>query len=98
MTELDLELLKHLAKRYVWWKTPEEAVEFPYLVVARVMNIGDYDDVQALARSVGDDYLREVITHAEIGQFNARSWHYWHYRLRLAKHGKVPPLPRRRVA
>ena len=98
MSHLDLELLKRLAKRYVWWKTPEEAVKYPRLVVARVMNIGDYDDVQVLVKSVGDDYLREVIAQAEIGQFNARSWHYWHYRLGLAKYDEVPPMPKRRVA
>lgn len=98
MGQLDLELLKRLAKRYVWWKTPEEAVEFLRLVVAQVMNIGDYDDVQSLVKSVGDDYLREVIAQAETGQFNVKSWHYWHYRLGLAKHSEVPPMPKRRVA
>jgi len=47
---------------------------------------------------VGDNGLREVIAHAEIGQFDARSWAYWHYRLGLAKPGDVPPLPTRRLA
>jgi hypothetical protein len=27
--------------------------------------------------------------------FDARSWHYWHYRLGLAEPDKVPPLPSR---
>jgi hypothetical protein len=85
------------ARRYIWWQDPEQAVASPQRVVARVMNIGDYDDVQAVAKLVGDDYLREVLTHAEIGQFNARSWHYWHYRLGLAEPGQVPPLPTRRL-
>jgi hypothetical protein len=83
------------APRYVWWKTPEEAVEMPERVVAQVMNIGDYDDVQALAAAVGDEYLRRVLVHAKAGQFNARSWVYWHYRLGLARLGEVPPLPKR---
>jgi hypothetical protein len=87
--------LLRFAQRYVWWKTPEEAVEMPERVVAQVMNIGDYDDVQALAAAVGDEYLRRVLVHAEAGQFNARSWVYWHYRLGLARLGEVPPLPKR---
>jgi len=62
------------------------------------MNIGDYADVQVLAKSVGDDVLREVLSHAEAGQFNARSWAYWHYRLGLADVDDVPALPRRRFA
>jgi len=98
MSSLDVKLLKRMAGKYVWWKTPDEAIRFPRLVVAQVMNIGDYDDVQVLAKSVGEDYLREVIVNAEIGQFNDRSWHYWHYRLGLAEYGKVPPIPKRRVA
>jgi hypothetical protein len=98
MTQHDIELLKCLAASYIWWKTPEEAVQQPDRVVAQVMNIGDFDDVQALANQIGDDYLREVIAHAEIGQFNERSWAYWHYRLGLAEPGLVPALPKRRIA
>ncbi|WP_165789566.1 hypothetical protein [Billgrantia endophytica] len=51
---------------------------------------------QALVAQVGDDVLREVLAHAEAGQFNARSWAYWHYRLGLASPDQVPAFPRRR--
>ena len=69
----------------------------PQRVVAHVMNLGDFDDMQGLAVQVGDDYLREVLRHAEIGQFNERSWAYWHYRLGLAKLGQVPVMPKRSI-
>lgn len=94
----DREVLKHYAAKYIWWKTPDEAIEIPERVVAQVMNIGDYDDVQALADALGDDYLRHVIEHAEPGMFSQKSWAYWHYRLGLSKPGQVPPMPQRRVA
>jgi len=68
----------------------------PERVIAEVMDIGDYDDVQALVSQVGDEVLHEVLARAEAGQFNARSWTYWHYRLGLAGLGEVPPLPSRR--
>lgn len=87
--------LRELAAKYVWWKTPDEALTTPNRIIAQVMNIGDYADMFALAEQVGDDVLRDVITHAEAGQFNARSWAYWHYRLDLAELGAVPPMPRR---
>ncbi len=90
------EFLKQLASKYIWWKTPDEAVAMPQRVIAQVMNIGDFKDVQNLAAEVGDDTLREVLSHAEAGQFNARSWAYWHYRLGLAKVDEVPALPVRR--
>jgi hypothetical protein len=98
MNEVDIELLKRLSAKYLWWKTSEEAMQYPDRIIAQVMNIGDYDDVRDLAAQAGDDHLRDVLTHAEIGEFNERSWAYWHYRLGLAEPGHVPPMPRRRIA
>lgn len=95
--ELDGDLMTRLGRKYVWWKTPEEAIARPRRIIAQVMNIGDYADVQALADHVGEDALREVLQKAEIGQFNERSWAYWHYRLGLASVGEVPPMPARKL-
>jgi hypothetical protein len=89
-------LLGRLAAKYIWWKTPAEAIETPERVVAQTMNIGSYDDVQALAKEAGDVYLRGVLGRAEIGQFNERSWSYWHYRLGLTSPGEeIPAMPTR---
>ena len=96
MIQISQESLKPFASKYIWWKTPEEAVVMPERVIAQVMNIGDYSDVQALASQVGDEVLREVLTHAEAGQFNERSWAYWHYRLGLSSVDHVPAMPVRR--
>ena len=96
MIHVDGNTLKPFAGKYIWWKTPDEAVSAPGRVIAQVMNIGDYSDVQRLASQVGDEVLREVLTHAEAGQFNERSWAYWHYRLGLSSLDRVPALPKRR--
>ena len=98
MLHIPGESLKPLAAKYIWWKTPEDAVAMPERVVAQVMNIGDYADVQWLASQVGDEVLREVLTHAQAGQFNERSWTYWHYRLGLCEVDQVPPMPVRSFA
>jgi len=45
--------LHRLAAKYIWWKSPEEAMRQPWLVAARVMDIGDWDDVQLLAGQTG---------------------------------------------
>jgi len=92
--------LEKLAARYIWWKMPEEAMLYPDRVAAQVMDIGLWEDVLTMIDLAGEDYLREVLTHSEIGQLNARSWHYWHYRLGLAEIGKapVPPMPVRKIA
>ena len=92
------ETLKPLACKYIWWKGPDEAVTMPERVIAQVMNIGDYSDVQSLVAQVGDEVLRNVLAHAQAGQFNERSWAYWHYRLGLSSVGQVPALPVRSFA
>lgn len=98
MIDDNRELLKRLASKYIWWKTSDEAVAMPERVIAQVMNIGDFADVQLLANQVGDEVLREVLAHAQAGQFNERSWAYWHYRLGMAEVDQVPALPVRRFA
>ena len=96
--QIDQDALKHFVSKYIWWKTPDEAVAMPERVIAQVMNIGDYADVHALATLVGDDALRAVLVHAEAGQFSERSWAYWHYRLGLAIVDHVPAAPVRKFA
>jgi hypothetical protein len=98
MFPISLESLKPFASKYIWWKSPDDAVAMPERVIAQVMNIGDYADVQVLVSQVGDEVLREVLTRAEAGQFNERSWAYWHYRLGLSSVDGVPDLPLRKFA
>ena len=100
VTQQALDCLYSLAKRYVWWKSPEEAMQFPQRVAAQVMNLGAWEDTVLMVDAVGEEYLRYVLGIAEAGQLNERSWHYWHYRLGLAEYGErpVPPMPVRKIA
>lgn len=91
------DLLLRLAGKYIWWLSAEEAMEYPSRVVAQVMNIGVFDDVTRLLDAIGEDCFRLTLQQAEAGQFNGMSWHYWHYRLRLAQPNHVPPLPVRYI-
>lgn len=84
---------RSIVASYVWWESPAEAEAYPERVLARVMRLGDFWDIEKVASQVGDEMLRDVVTHAEAGWFDIRSWHYWHYRLGLADIGAVPPLP-----
>lgn len=88
-------LLLELAAKHIWWKTPDEALEFPSRIIAQSMNRGDLNDIATVIEAYGEDYLRQIVRNAEAGQFNDRSWHYWHYRLGLAEPGQVPSLPTR---
>jgi len=67
---IELAALKKLAGKHIWWKTADEALAASQRVIAQVMNIGDYRDVQELAKPVGDDVLRKVLEHAQPGSIS----------------------------
>jgi len=89
------QFLRPMAAKYIWWKTPDEALKQPARIIAQVMYLGEFCDVEKLTAAVGDETLRDVLTHAEPGYFDERSWDYWHYRLGLAEPEHVPAMPRR---
>ena len=88
--------MTRLAAKYIWWKAPELAMEQPQRVAAQVMELGDWDDVIQLSESEGEEFLRDVLRHAQPGQLSERSWRYWHHRLGMAGSGEVAPPPQRR--
>ena len=90
-----LRLLRTLAKKYLWWLTPDEAMTRPDRVILQVLDIGDYEDALRLQAELGDLRLARALRCAEAGQLAERSWNYWHHRLKLTKAGRVPPVPRR---
>jgi hypothetical protein len=92
------EKLLDLAKRYTWWLEPEAALEHPQRVIARIMDMGTFEDIHALAGIVGEDSMRAALQNAEAGQFRPRSWSYWHYVLNGLADEALPPLPVRRVS
>ncbi|MGQ0593773.1 MAG: hypothetical protein ACT4QB_14350 [Gammaproteobacteria bacterium] len=42
MGQIDREILRQFAAKYIWWKTPGGALQYPDRVIAQVMDIGDY--------------------------------------------------------
>jgi hypothetical protein len=88
-------LLRALARRYVWWLSPDEALARPNFVATQVMEMGDYEDVLKVEATLGREALARALREAEPGRFSERSWIYWHHRLDLAGTRRIPPLPRR---
>ena len=96
MNSTQKDFLRCAAQKYIWWKTPDEAVIYPQRVLAQVMNIGIWEDLCKLSQNFNKEELLDVLQNAEAGQFNSRSWHFWHYRLTDCAVGEVPALPVRR--
>jgi len=86
-----------LAKRHIWWLSPEEAIEYPKRVYAMVMDRGSLEDMQELISIVGEETLRQTLREADAGQFRPISWSYWQFRLNHLYGESLPPMPKRRV-
>jgi hypothetical protein len=86
--------LLHAAKRIVWFKRPEEALENPVELLAYAMKHATDEDMALLLDQVGESGLREALDAAPPGIIDARSWSYWN-----AKIGRfpAPPAPRRNL-
>lgn len=90
-------LLRELARKYVWWLSADQAMARPDLPITQTMELGNFEDARRLEAALGRERLAQALRCAEAGRFSERSWTYWHYRLGLARPGRVPPLPRRRL-
>lgn len=86
--------LARVARRCVWYKSPEEAIRYPAHLVAHVLTYGTHEDVKVLRRQLSNDDLREAIDDAPAGVFDARSWAYWNL---MVGRDEAPPMPRRRL-
>lgn len=88
--------LKYLARKYIWWKTPDQAISNWHHFLAQIMTLGTIEDCGWIMKNLGEEELTKVLFHPPIGVFNSRSWHYWHYKLGLADdESDIPPLPQR---
>ena len=85
------ELLR-VARRLVWFRTPEDAVTDPVRFIAHVLTYGTHEDVETLRRHVSEDELGEAVRNAPPGVFDPRSWAYWN--LKIGRY-PPPPMPRR---
>lgn len=84
----------HMARKYVWWKSPQEALEDQPHFLGMLMTYGTLEDVNWMLANFTEDELKEAIEQAQPGVFNGRSWSYWH--LRLGTKGRKP-MPERRL-
>jgi hypothetical protein len=84
--------LQRVAKRVVWFKSPEETLDDTKLFLAHVMTYGSLDDIAIALQHYGEGDFDRVLSDPPAGIFDLRSWNYWNLRYH---HEPVPPLPRR---
>lgn len=91
------QILERLAGRYVWWQPEYQTLAQPRRLLAQVMNMGDWRDVEQMRSVIDDDALEDVLATAQPGEFNRRSWNFWHLLLKQPHGSNLPPLPQRKL-
>jgi hypothetical protein len=81
-----------VARRTVWFESPEEALADPIRFLAYAMSYALHRDMQVIRRFVSDGDFREALDKAPPGIIDSRSWAYWN--LKMGRF-PAPPLPKR---
>jgi hypothetical protein len=84
------------ARKYLWWKPVSNQPHSEDRVIAQTMNLGTYDDILLLERTVGKSLLVEIMLRAEPGWIGDRSWEFWRGRLTFATGAAIPDKAPRR--
>jgi hypothetical protein len=86
--------LQRLAQRYIWWTPPERVVaDGMARLVAQVMELGTWEDANALIACVGEAPLLAVLDDPPAGVISDKSLAFWH--IRLGRAGERPRARRR---
>jgi hypothetical protein len=84
-----------VAKRVVWFKKPEDALQDTRLFLAHVMTYGTLSDLVTTLQHFSESDFEAVLDDPPAGIFDRRSWIYWNVRYHREP---VPALPKRNFA
>jgi hypothetical protein len=83
-----------VARRVIWFESPEQAVADPIRFLAYLMTYGTMEDVAVVRRYLDLDDFREGLENAPPGIIDERSWAYWNV---MIGRYPTPPMPRRMI-
>lgn len=81
-----------IAKRIVWFASPEETLKDPKKFLAYLMTYGFHEDIEEVKKYTTSDDFIYALEHAPPGIFDPRSWNYWNL---VYNRLPIPPLPER---
>jgi hypothetical protein len=80
--------IEPVARRVVWFESPEEALADPVRFMAYAMAHATHEDMKVIRRYVDDADFLEALEKAPPGIIDPRSWAYWN-----SKMGRYPAPP-----
>ena len=93
MSPAEMDQLKDVAKRVVWFKEPDDVMADERHFLAHALCHGSLADIQLTRRVIGDERISKMLDDAPSGVFTPRQWRFWN---RHYGRAPVPPLPVRR--
>ena len=69
--------LQEVARRVVWFDSPEQTLSNPPLFLAHLMVYGTLEEVLAVKQHFTDRDFQNVLDNPPAGIFDPRSWAYW---------------------
>jgi hypothetical protein len=86
------EELKQVARRVIWFGTPEEALGIRHYFLTYLMNYGSDSDVEIARKYYSDEDFQDALDRPAPGIFFPDAWVKWNTRY---KRIPIPPLPKR---
>ena len=86
--------LHQVAKRVVWFDSPEQTLQNPRLFLAHLMVYGTIEEIIIAKRHYAGGDFMEVLNNPPPGVFDPRSWTYWNL---IYGRYPAPPLPTRQL-
>ncbi|MDR1191792.1 MAG: hypothetical protein LBK60_09065 [Verrucomicrobiales bacterium] len=74
-------LLEELARRYIWWKTPDESLSDQRYFLQHAMRRCLFNDLKILEQFFGKEDFIDALQHPTAGIMDEKSWVYWHWKL-----------------
>jgi hypothetical protein len=89
-------LIAELERKYLWWAPIVGGRHLEERILAQAMNLGTFEDIRRIERTIGSNRLAQIMLQAAPGWFTERSWEFWRGRLSLALGTPLPEEPPRR--
>jgi hypothetical protein len=84
--------LEQVAKRLIWWQSPEIALKDSKRLITQIMEYGNLEDVQAMLHFFSHEEIIDALDKPLSGILTVKSWNFWH----IYFDKSVPPLPQRK--
>jgi hypothetical protein len=94
--QVSQQAIAEFGRKYLWWEPLDGQPHSEDRIIAQTMNLGTYDDILLLERTVGKSRLVEIMLRAEPGWIGDRSWEFWRGRLSFATGAAIPDKAPRR--